>query len=102
MLQAITPGDDIFNYRFNLQKKSDVLRGKYQKINILPVIKTFKDQMTATEDIRTCIGFNNSKIRAVNETTILMNVLNKNLSNTSAANMITNNSNKIYLWRHSL
>ena len=96
MLQAITPGDDIFNYRFNLQKKSDVLRGKYQKINILPVIKTFKDQMTATEDIRTCIGFNNSKIRAVNETTILMNVLNKNLSNTSASNMITNNSNKIY------
>ena len=52
--------------------------------------------MTATEDIRTCIGFNNSKIRAVNETTILMNVLNKNLSNTSASNMITNNSNKIY------
>ena len=95
MLQAITPGDDVFDFRYNLQKKSDVFQNKYQKVSYLPVIKTFKDQMTATEDIRTCIDFNMKQNRNVNETTLLLNLINKNSSMTSVTNMITNNSNVI-------
>ena len=95
MLQAITPGDDIFNYRFNLQKKSDIIQNKYLKQKALPVIKSFKDQMTGTEDIKTCIEFNNREIRNINETTLLINLFKKNSSMTSISNMITNNNNQI-------
>ena len=99
MLEAITPGDNIYNYRYNLQKKSNIslnYNNQYQKINALPVIKTFKDQMTATEDIRTCFNFNNSKIRNVNETTLLFNLIkNDNSPTTISNNLVTNNINKI-------
>ena len=99
MLEAITPGDNIYNYRYNLQKKSNIslnYNNQYRKINALPVIKTFKDQMTATEDIRTCFNFNNSKIRNVNETTLLFNLIkNDNSPTTISNNLVTNNINKI-------
>ena len=95
MLQAITPGDDIFDYRFNLQKKSNLIQNLYIKSKALPPIKTFKDQKIGTEDIKTCIDFNNKQLRSINETTILMNLIKKNSSNTSISNMITNNSNGI-------
>ena len=95
MLQAITPGDDIFNYRLNLQKKSEIIQNKYSKAKALPVIKSFKDQMTGTEDIKTCYEFNNKEIRSINETTLLINLFKKNSSMTSISNMITNNNNQI-------
>jgi len=94
MLQAITPGDDIYNYKFNLQKKSNIANNRYQKVTNLPTIKSYKDQMTGTQDVRTCINFIN-KNRSINETTLLFNFIKKDSSPTSISNLITNTNNKI-------
>ena len=93
-MQAITPGDDIYNYKFNLQKKSNISNNRHQNITNLPSIKSYKDQMTGTKDVRTCINFNNKK-QNINETTLMFNFLKNDSSPTSITNMITNNNNNI-------
>ena len=94
MLQAITPGDDIYDFKFNLQKKSNIDNNRYQKKTSLPSIKSYKDQMIGTQDVRTCINFNN-KNRSIDETTLLLNFLKKDTSPTSISNLVTINNNKI-------
>ena len=94
MLQAITPGDDIYDFKFNLQKKSNIDNNRYQKKTSLPSIKSYKDQMIGTQDVRTCINFNN-KNRSIDETTLLFNFLKKDTSPTSISNLVTINNNKI-------
>ena len=93
MLQAINPEEDLYDYRRNLKKRSHLIQD--QTFEALPVIKTFKDRMIATNDVKTCIAFNNMNNRSINETTMLINQFKKNPSMTSNNNMITNNSNKI-------
>ena len=86
MLQAITPSDDIYDFRYNLQKKSNILNNPYQRINILPVIKTFKDQTTSTDDVKTCMNFNNQKNKNVNETSLSLNITKRGSTLTSFSN----------------
>ncbi len=97
MLQAITPNDDIYNYRRNLTKKSYILQNQLLRKAQLPIIKIYKDQMTATDDIKTCFNFNKNKNnKNNNETTLLINLLkNAPSSITSISNIVTNNSNQI-------
>ena len=94
-MQAITPGDDIYDYRFNLQKRSNLIPTKSQKYTPLPIIKAYKDQMIGTEDIKTCIDFNYRQNQNIKETTTLSELFKQNPSMTSINNMITYSNNVI-------
>ena len=51
MLEAINPGNDVYNFRNNYTKKGNLSLTRNSKNLIFPNIKQTKDQTTATEEI---------------------------------------------------
>ena len=85
---------NLYDYRKNLKKRSEL--AKNQSFETLPIIKTFKDKMVESKDIKNYIGFNNMNNRNINETTIFINQSKKNQSMNSTSNFnMTMNANRL-------
>ena len=104
MLRAISPGNNIYDYRNNYTKKSQLLAKSNSIKTILPNIKQTKDQNTSTEEIKSSFNFIKNKTNNLNidESFLPKNIItNKFIFNgiNGSQKILSNNSlilNNIY------